>query len=178
MREIVAAALPRFVVLAGLMVLGACSSSREGIPRATGTPYKLYMVGAPYQVGGRWYYPRENLDYDAAGVASWYGESYHGRPTANGEIYNMHAMTAAHPTLPMPTIARVTNLANGRSILVRINDRGPFVEDRIIDMSYAGARALGFADHGIANVRVTVLREASLRLKEQAQGSGYAMLSP
>src|SRR5262249_11056740 len=108
------------------------------------------------------------FDYDRVGTASWYGANFHGRRTANGETYDMNAMTAAHTTLPMPTIVRVTNLDNGRSVIVRINDRGPFVDDRIIDLSRAGARELGFADNGLARVRVTVLREASLRLKQAA----------
>lgn len=153
--------------LALALTVGACGSSR-GIPGPTGTPYRAYIVGQPYQINGRTYYPREDFDYDRTGIASWYGSDFHGRRTANGETYDMNAMTAAHPTLPMPTIARVTNLENGRSVIVRINDRGPFAEDRIIDLSRAGARELGFEHAGLARVRVTVLREASLRLKRAA----------
>lgn len=154
-------------VVALALMAGACSYSR-GIPGPTGTPYKAYIVGQPYQINGRTYYPREDFDYDRAGVASWYGSDFHGRRTANGETYDMNAMTAAHTTLPMPTIVRVTNLDNGRSVVVRVNDRGPFVDDRIIDVSRAGARELGFEGRGLARVRVTVLREASLRLKRAA----------
>ena len=147
------------------LLVGACGSR---IPGPTGTPYRAYMVGQPYQISGRTYYPREDFGYDRTGVASWYGSDFHGRRTANGETYDMNALTAAHTTLPMPTIVRVTNLDNGRSVVVRINDRGPFADDRIIDMSRAGARELGFADKGLARVRVAVLREASLRLKQAA----------
>jgi rare lipoprotein A len=153
--------------LALALMAGACSYSR-GIPGPTGKPYKAYIVGQPYQINGRTYYPREDFDYDRMGVASWYGSDFHGRRTANGETYDMNALTAAHTTLPMPTIVRVTNLDNGRSVVVRINDRGPFAEERLIDMSRAGARELRFEDKGLARVRVTVLREASLRLKHAA----------
>ncbi|MCW5770951.1 MAG: septal ring lytic transglycosylase RlpA family protein [Rhodospirillaceae bacterium] len=159
--------MARLAVLALALAAGACSSTR-GIPGPTGTPYKAYIVGQPYQINGRWYTPREDFDYDRVGTASWYGSDFHGRRTANGETYDMNAMTAAHTTLPMPTIVRVTNLDNGRSVVVRINDRGPFVSDRIIDMSRAAARELGFEGRGLARVRVTVMREASLRLKRAA----------
>ncbi len=160
-------AAPKLAALGLALALGACGSSR-GIPGPTGTPYRAYIVGQPYQINGRTYYPREDFDYDRTGTASWYGSDFHGRRTANGETYDMNALTAAHPTLPMPTIVRVTNLDNGRSVVVRINDRGPFAEDRIIDMSRAGARELGFENKGLARVRVTVLREASLQLKRAA----------
>jgi len=158
---------PVFAALALALTVGACGSSR-GIPGPTGTPYRAYMIGQPYEINGRTYYPREDFDYDRTGTASWYGSDFHGRRTANGETYDMRALTAAHPTLPMPTIVRVTNLENGRSVVVRINDRGPFAEDRIIDLSRAGARELGFESAGLAPVRVTVLREASLQLKRAA----------
>jgi len=158
---------PKLAALALALTLGACGSSR-GIPGPTGTPYRAYIVGQPYQINGRTYTPHEDFDYDRTGTASWYGSDFHGRRTANGETYDMHALTAAHPTLPMPTIVRVTNLDNGRSVNVRINDRGPFAEDRIIDLSRAGARELGFENAGLARVRVTVLREASLQLKRAA----------
>lgn len=157
-----------FGVLALMLALSACGSSSR-IPGPTGTPYRPYLVGQPYQIGGRTYHPREDFDYDRTGVASWYGHDFHGRRTANGETYDMNALTAAHTTLPMPTIVRVTNLDNGRSVVVRINDRGPFAEDRIIDMSRAGARELDFERNGLARVRVAVLREASLRLKQAAE---------
>lgn len=113
-----------------------------------------YKVGKPYLVGGQWYTPREQPGYDSRGIASWYGDDFHGRKTSNGEIYDMNALTAAHPTLPMPSYAYVTNLDNGRTILLRINDRGPYVANRVIDLSRASARALGSEGRGLGNVRV------------------------
>jgi rare lipoprotein A len=101
-------------------------------------------IGAPYQVAGTWYVPAHEPDYDETGVASWYGNEFHGKPTANGEIFDMNMVSGAHPTLPIPSLVEVTNLANGRSIIVRINDRGPFVGSRLIDMSSRGAELLGF----------------------------------
>ncbi|RMH51974.1 MAG: septal ring lytic transglycosylase RlpA family protein [Zetaproteobacteria bacterium] len=119
-------------------------------------------AGRPYRVGGRWYHPLQSAaGYDETGIASWYGRDFHGRRTANGEIYDMHAMTAAHKTLPLPTMVRVTNLENGRSVVVRVNDRGPFVKNRLIDLSYAAARALGFDRKGTARVRVQALEGAA-----------------
>lgn len=113
-----------------------------------------YKLGRPYKVNGVWYYPSFDSRYDETGIASWYGSDFHGRRTASGEPYNMHAVTAAHQTMPLPSIARVTNLENGRSMLVRVNDRGPFVNGRIIDMSKRGAQLLGFYGKGTAKVRV------------------------
>ena len=116
-----------------------------------------FKVGSPYEVEDVWYYPAVDPYYDEKGIASWYGDPFHGRATANGEIYDMNALTAAHKTLPLPTLVRVTNLENGRSIVVRVNDRGPFVHGRIIDMSRRGAQLLSFDMAGTAKVRVTVL---------------------
>lgn len=130
----------------------------ERIPKGGG----VYKVGEPYQVGGRWYKPREQPDYDRIGTASWYGSDFHGRHTANGEIFDMHAMTAAHPTLPLPSYAYVTNLSNNRTILVRINDRGPYVGDRMIDLSKASADALGLRGRGTGQVRVRYAGAAPL----------------
>jgi len=121
-----------------------------------------YHVGKPYQVAGVWYRPREEQGYDRVGRASWYGELFHGRRTANGEIYDMDRLSAAHPTLPLPIYVQVTNLANNRSIVVRVNDRGPFANDRIIDLSRRSADALGFRRNGTATVRVQYLRRAPL----------------
>jgi rare lipoprotein A len=121
-----------------------------------------YKVGDPYQVGGLWYNPREQPDYDRIGVASWYGSDFHGRHTSNGEVYDMQALTAAHPTLPMPSYAYVTNLANNRTILVRINDRGPYVNGRVIDLSKASAHALGLFGRGTGKVRVRYAGPAPL----------------
>jgi rare lipoprotein A len=122
----------------------------------------VYKVGEPYQVAGVWYYPKEDPAYDQTGVASWYGEPFHGRATANGETYDMNDLTAAHQILPLPSLARVTNLQNGRSIMVRINDRGPFVNGRIIDMSRRSAQLLGMENQGTAMVRVQYVAAAEM----------------
>lgn len=122
----------------------------------------IYKIGTPYQIAGEWYYPQEDTSYDNTGIASWYGPKFDGRRTANGEIFDMNLMTAAHPTLPMPVRARVTNLANGRSVIVRVNDRGPFAKDREIDMSRRAAEALGFLEQGTTEVRVQYLGRAPL----------------
>jgi peptidoglycan lytic transglycosylase len=125
-------------------------------------PHPAYKVGTPYQVDGVWYYPQEQPDYDATGIASWYGRDYQGKPTADGEIFDPSGVTGAHPTLPMPVNVRVTNLENGRSIVVRVNDRGPYVNGRIIDLSEHAAELLGFREQGLARVRVSFLGRADL----------------
>ena len=122
----------------------------------------IYKVGKPYKIAGEWYYPRENTKYDNIGTASWYGPKFQGRRTANGEIFDMNLLTAAHPTLPMPVIVQVTNLENGRSMKLRVNDRGPFKKNREIDLSRRAAEILGFKDKGTARVRVKYLRRAPL----------------
>ncbi|ACT59321.1 rare lipoprotein A [Hirschia baltica ATCC 49814] len=111
-------------------------------------------IGAPYEIQGRWYVPFAEPNYDEVGVGSWYGPQFHGKDSAVGEVFDQNALTAAHPTLPIPSLARVTNLENGRSVVVRINDRGPFVDDRIIDLSKQSATVLGYKDNGTAKVRV------------------------
>lgn len=117
----------------------------------------------PYQINGHTYYPLPCAEgFVEVGPASWYGKKFHGRKTANGERYNMHALTAAHRVLPMDTLVRVLNVENGREVVVRINDRGPFVKDRIIDLSYAGAKKLGMLGPGTARVRMEALGEAHL----------------
>ncbi len=113
-----------------------------------------YKVGTPYRINGVWYYPAEDPDYGETGIASWYGVPFHGKRTANGAIYDMNALTAAHRTLPMPFQVRVTNLDNGRSIVLTINDRGPYARARIIDVSRRAAQLLGFRERGTAPVRV------------------------
>lgn len=134
-------------------------------PVAAGGHHK---TGKAYQIAGQWYYPLQSAaGYDQTGVASWYGRDFHGKKTANGETYNMHAMSAAHKTLPLPTMVRVTNLDNGRAIVVRVNDRGPFVKSRIIDLSYAAARALGYDRKGTARVRVQALSGAVASARRQ-----------
>ena len=120
-----------------------------------------YKVGKPYKVAGKWYYPREDTKYNKTGKASWYGDDFHGRKTANGEIFDMHALTAAHKTLPLPSLVKVTNLANKKSIIVRVNDRGPYHGGRIIDLSRAAATKLGYMGKGITNVRVEYFGKAA-----------------
>lgn len=126
----------------------------------------IYKVGNPYKIAGRWYYPKEDYSYSEIGTASWYGEDFNGKPTANGERYNMNTLTAAHRTLPLPSIVRVTNLQNGRSIILRVNDRGPYVKDRIIDLSKRGAQLLGYMGQGTTRVKVEILPKESQALKE------------
>jgi rare lipoprotein A len=130
----------------------------EPVPKGGG----VYRVGKPYTIGGRTYSPEENAGYSAEGTASWYGEDFHGRMTANGEVYDMESISAAHPTLPIPSYARVTNLGNKRSIIVRVNDRGPYHQGRLIDVSVRAAKLLGFYDKGTARVRVDYVGLASL----------------
>ena len=136
----------------------------------------IYKVGNPYQVEGKWYYPERDLNYDETGIASWYGDEFGGRLTANGEIFDPALVSAAHKTLPMPSVVRVTNFDNGRSLVVRVNDRGPFVAGRIIDLSREAARLLGFKDKGIARVRVEILTEESLRLEKLARAGQFPLL--
>lgn len=130
-----------------------------------------YKVGKPYEIDGAWYYPAEDYDYVESGIASWYGGDFHDRKTANGERYDMNALTAAHRTLPMPSAVRVTNLENGRSIILRVNDRGPFARGRIIDVSQRASKLLGFQDKGTAKVRVEILFDESRQLKLAALNS-------
>jgi rare lipoprotein A len=146
--------------LVGALLLAACGTtprvgtvSNPPISRGpvSDTPVK---VGKPYQVYGVWYYPADDADYDEVGYASWYGDAFHGGPTANGERYDMNMVGAAHKTLPLPSYAEVTALDTGRKVLVRVNDRGPFVANRIIDLSRRAAEALGVARQGVARVRV------------------------
>lgn len=116
-----------------------------------------YKLGEPYEIDHVWYFPSYDSNYDMTGVASWYGHPFHGRPTANGERYDMNDVTAAHPTLPLPSRVRVTNLENGRQLVLRVNDRGPFIDGRLIDVSRRAAQLLGFYREGLAEVRVEYL---------------------
>ena len=113
-----------------------------------------YKVGQPYEIDGIWYEPSVDPFYNETGIASWYGHPFHGQRTANGEIYDMNALTVAHKTLPMPSYVRVTNLENGRSLILKVNDRGPFVHGRIVDVSHRAAQLLGFAEKGTARMHV------------------------
>ncbi|MDJ0971906.1 MAG: septal ring lytic transglycosylase RlpA family protein [Kiloniellales bacterium] len=128
----------------------------------------IYKVGTPYEIQGTWYYPRVDYDYDETGIASWYGPGFDGKPTANSEIYDQDALTAAHRTLPMPSMVQVTNLENGRSLKLRINDRGPFARGRIIDVSRRAADLLGFKQTGTAKVRVELIEAESRQLAAAA----------
>jgi rare lipoprotein A len=138
----------RSIVMLGIVLIAVAGCSSSPPPQGT------YKLGQPYQIQGRWYYPEYDPDYDRTGIASWYGEPFHGRATANGELFDRGIVTAAHPTLPLPSLVRVTNLDNQREMVIRVNDRGPFVGDRIIDLSQEAARELGFERQGIAPVRV------------------------
>ena len=153
------------IALAALLVVGCTSFSDRRAAEEQGRRVAaggIYKIGTPYEIEGEWYYPQEDATYDNTGIASWYGTKFHGRRTANGEIFDMDLLTAAHPTLPMPVRAKVTNLENGRSVVVRINDRGPFAKDREIDMSRHAADILGFKEKGTAKVRVQYLGRAPL----------------
>ena len=168
------------LAIAAAMLLASCSTSRpskvqfsehdygvrasprvaygRSVPKGGGQ----YMLGNPYRVAGRTYVPRYNPHYSAVGYASWYGSNFHGRRTANGEVYDMADLTAAHPTMPLPSYARVTNLANGRSIVVRVNDRGPYSRNRLIDVSSSVASILDFKRKGTARVQVDYVGPARL----------------
>lgn len=137
----------------------------EPVPKGGGS----YKVGKPYQVAGRTYVPAEDVNYVAEGTASWYGKDFHGRKTANGEVFDMTSISAAHKTLPMPSYVRVTNLANKRSIVVRVNNRGPYVAGRLVDVSYRTAELLGFARFGVARVRVEYMGRAPLAGSDDQQ---------
>ncbi len=130
----------------------------------------IYKVGKPYQIKNVWYYPALDYQYDETGIASWYGQKFHGRKTANGEVYNMNDLTAAHKTLPLPSWVEVTNLENGRMIRLRLNDRGPYAKSRIIDISRRGAQLLGFQTNGTAKVRVKILARESRQLAAKMKG--------
>ncbi len=170
-------------VLAASLLLSACTETElvshwwknigNGNRTSSGTQQQgLYKVGNPYQAGGKWYTPSENYSYDETGIASWYGDEFHGKRTANGEIFDKNELTAAHPTLQLPSLIRVTNLENGRSAVLRVNDRGPFARSRLIDCSHRAAEVLGFIGTGTAKVRVQVLERESRVLAEAAK-QGY-----
>jgi rare lipoprotein A len=149
---------------------GVSSSPRvvafgEPVPKGGGT----YRVGKPYIVAGRVYVPEEDPHYREEGLASWYGDDFHGRLTANGEVFDMMSLTAAHPTLPMPCYARVTNLSNGKSLIVRVNDRGPYHGNRLMDVSRRAAELLEFKGNGVARVRVEYVGRAPLEGSDDRQ---------
>ncbi|MGX1305707.1 rare lipoprotein A [Amorphus suaedae] len=145
---------PKYGVPASPRLIG----SGEAVPKGGGRA----IVGKPYKVAGKWYTPKEDPDYEAVGKASWYGSAFHGRQTANGEIFDSRSITAAHTTMPLPSYARVTNMKNGRSIIVRVNDRGPFHGSRVIDVSQRTAEILGFRQDGIGQVKVAYVGPARI----------------
>jgi rare lipoprotein A len=164
-------------LLLATALLAACASHappaaptapRAGEAAGRGT----YKIGNPYQIGGVWYAPAEDFSYDETGIASWYGEDFHGKYTANGEIFDLNALTAAHRTLPMPSIVQITNLDNGRSMALRVNDRGPYARGRIVDVSRRAAQLLGFEAQGTAKVRVKILVPESLQVAALAGRNG------
>ena len=169
------------------VLLAACAETqfvvhtakRLGTPSpAAATSVGKYKVGNPYQIKGVWYHPSEDYAYDETGIASWYGTQFHGRSTANGEVFDMNGLSAAHRTLPMPSLVRVTNLENGRTLNLRVNDRGPFAHGRIIDLSRRAAQLLGFERQGTARVRVRILagesRMLATRLQREASSDKWA----
>ena len=134
----------------------------------------IYKVGNPYKINGKWYYPAVDYQYDEVGIASWYGPGFHGKTTANGEVFDQNKISAAHRTLPMPSVVKVTNLENGLVLeKVRINDRGPFARNRIIDLSKKAAEELGFIKNGVAKVRVEILEDESRKYVSTDQKNNY-----
>src|SRR4051794_12776968 len=167
------AGIPRVAAMVAIgLALAACagSSGRDGGPGADGYGHSrgYFKVGSPYQVNGIWYYPRVDYGYDETGTASWYGEAFNGRPTANGETFDLTQVSAAHKTLQLPSVVEVTNLQNGRALKVRVNDRGPYASDRVIDLSRRAAQLLGFERAGTAPVRVRIIKEESIKVAEAA----------
>ena len=159
-----------------MLLIFAAGCSSHGTPELSGLSPKaqavvikqyggMYKIGNPYQIMGKWYYPKEDYNYSEIGTASWYGDDFHAKRTANGEKYDMNTLTAAHRTLPLPSIVRVTNLENGRSLVLRVNDRGPYAKERIIDISKRGAQLLGYQTKGTAKVKVEIMADESKALK-------------
>ena len=159
-------------IVTALALLGGCSETQlvihtaKEIARETTAPTAqgVYKIGKPYNIGSVWYYPSVDYQYQETGIASWYGPKFHGRKTANGERFDQNSISAAHRTLPLPSMVRVTNMENGRALRVRINDRGPFIHGRIIDLSRRAAQLLGFVGEGTAKVRVEIIADESRRL--------------
>ncbi|WP_297833941.1 septal ring lytic transglycosylase RlpA family protein [uncultured Roseibium sp.] len=181
------------IVAAAVSAVAACSTAPQqqkskfspekygvkGSPKmvAEGQPVPKgggrYIVGKKYKIAGKWYYPKEDPDYKKTGLASWYGPTFHGRKTANGEVFDRNSLTAAHTTMPLPSYARVTNVENGRSMIVRVNDRGPFHGNRVIDLSERAATMLGTKSAGIGKVKVEYVGRAPLH----GQDEGFLMAS-
>jgi rare lipoprotein A len=163
-----AEAIARAGAIGALALLSACATRKEAGP--PGQPH--YKIGAPYEVDGKRYVPQDDPTYEAIGIASWYGDDFQGKRTANGEIFDKNRLSAAHPTLPMPSLVEVENLETGRKVILRVNDRGPFAGNRVIDVSHAAARALGFERQGLATVRVRYVGRADLFAQAQPAGRG------
>ncbi len=170
------------LLLSALSCLASCSEielASHVVKKASPTPQSVgtFKVGNPYKINGRVYHPREQYDLVETGIASWYGPGFHNKQTANGETYDMNELTAAHRTLQMPSLVRVTNLENGRSLIVRVNDRGPYKRGRIIDLSKRAAELLGYKANGTAKVRIEVLKQESMQIAQAAKAgkdtSGY-----
>jgi len=163
------------LLLISFMGLSACSSdgflsdvSEAVLPKPSPTT-GTFKVGTPYKIQGKLYRPKETYNFTETGIASWYGPNFHGKPTANGETFDMYELTAAHRTLQMPSLVRVTNLENGRSLVVRVNDRGPFSRGRIIDLSKRAAELLGFKNKGTAKVHLELLSTESKAIASAAK---------
>ncbi|MEM6812238.1 MAG: septal ring lytic transglycosylase RlpA family protein [Pseudomonadota bacterium] len=177
--------LTLFFLILCLGFLTSCSQTQfaahmaKQIPLPGDTPKSVgsYKVGTPYKIAGTKYYPRETFNHTEVGVASWYGPNFHGKLTANGEIFDKNELTAAHRTLQMPSIIRVTNLQNGRSLILRVNDRGPFAKNRILDVSERAAALLGFKNQGTTKVKIELLpnesKDVAARAKADQDTGGY-----
>lgn len=163
------------MVMASCAILGACSEANLASyavkEAADSNKAGIYKIGKPYQISGVWYYPAEDYNYSETGVASWYGPDFHGKYTANGEVFDQNEITAAHRTLPMPSFVRVTNLDNGRVLVVRVNDRGPFARGRILDLSRRAAQLLGIEERGTARVHVEIMAEESRTIAARLKNS-------
>ncbi|MBR2922628.1 MAG: septal ring lytic transglycosylase RlpA family protein [Alphaproteobacteria bacterium] len=167
----------KYLYLASVLLLGACAYGSVDLGNGKYTQASAitgqggtYKVGNPYKIMGKWYYPKEDYSYSEVGTASWYGKDFHAKKTANGEKYDMNSLTAAHRTLPLPSIVKVTNLENGRSLVLRVNDRGPYAKSRIIDVSKRASQLLGFYTQGTTKVRVEVMEKESKALKAALTG--------
>ena len=167
----------KYLYLASVLILGACAYGSVDLGDGKYTQASaitgqggVYKVGNPYKIMGKWYYPKEDYSYSEVGTASWYGKDFHAKKTANGERYDMNSLTAAHRTLPLPSIVKVTNLENGRSLVLRVNDRGPYAKNRIIDVSRRASQLLGFYTQGTTKVRVEVMEKESKALKAALTG--------
>ncbi len=171
----------KYASLLLFLLLGACTYGRTDLgdgkytqASAIAAQGGTYKVGKPYKIMGKWYYPKEDYHYSEVGMASWYGSDFHAKTTANGEKYDMYSLTAAHRTLPLPSIVKVTNLENGRSLVLRVNDRGPYAKGRIIDVSKRASQLLGFHTQGTTKVRVEIMPEESKALKAALLGEKYS----